>query len=116
MRRSVSALLPGYTGVVTPRPIQRLRAALSTLSVLLVVMLVAAPVALGKDSLSGDDTSTLLAGIDVDATTIPELQALMNDGTLTSEQLTEFYLERISNIDRKLKSVITVSPTALDDA
>jgi amidase len=66
--------------------------------------------------LASGEVPTDLDGIDVDATTIPELQALMNEGRLTSEQLTGFYLERISTLDRTLKSVITVSPTALDDA
>ncbi|HSH21230.1 MAG TPA: amidase [Candidatus Caenarcaniphilales bacterium] len=90
---------------------RRLLGVATTVSLFLVLLLVGAPVGLAKD-----DVSTDLAGIDVDATTIPEFQALMNEGTLTSEQLTQFYLDRISSLDRKLKSVITVSPTALDDA
>ena len=90
----------------------RARLSIATvLSVFLVVMQVTTPVALAKD-----DSATEVAGIDVDATTIPEFQALMNEGRLTSEQLTEFYLDRIDALDRKLQSVIAVSPTALDDA
>ena len=38
-------------------------------------------------------------GIDVDATTIPELQALMDRHRLTSVQLTQFYLHRIKKLN-----------------
>jgi amidase len=57
-----------------------------------------------------------VAGIDVDATTIPELQALMDANRLTSVQLTQFYLHRIKKLNPQLVAVITVSPTALADA
>ena len=59
---------------------------------------------------------TMVAGIDVDATTIPELQALMNSSRLKSVQLTQFYLQRIRKLNPVLNAVITVSPTALADA
>ena len=61
-----------------------------------------------------DDTK--INGIDVDETTIPELEKLMNRGQLTSVQLTNFYLRRIHNLNPKLHAVITVSPTAVADA
>ena len=90
----------------------RARLSIATvLGVFLVMMQVTTPVALAND-----DSTTEVAGIDVDVTTIPEFQALMNEGRLTSEQLTEFYLDRIDALDQKLESVIAVSPTALDDA
>ena len=54
-------------------------------------------------------TSTRVAGIDVDATTIPQLQALMNRHRLTSVQLVQFYLHRIERLNSKLHAVITVS-------
>jgi amidase len=60
--------------------------------------------------------TTKVAGVDVDATTIPQLQELMNSHRLSSAQLTEFYLRRIRDLNPKLHAVITVSPTALDDA
>ena len=66
--------------------------------------------------LAAAPTDTRVAGIDVDATTIPELQALMNDGDLTAVQLTQFYLARIRQLNPRLHAVITVSPTALADA
>ena len=66
--------------------------------------------------LAAQPTSTRVAGIDVDASTIPQLQSLMNRHRLKAVQLVQFYLHRISKLDSKLNSVITVSPTALADA
>ena len=59
---------------------------------------------------------TNVNGIDVDVTTIPELQTLMKFGQLSSVQLTNFYLQRISDLNPTLNAVITVSPTAVADA
>jgi hypothetical protein len=59
---------------------------------------------------------TRVAGIDVDATTIPELQEFMDADRLKSVQLTQFYLHRIRKLNPTLNAVITVSPTALADA
>ena len=59
---------------------------------------------------------TRVAGIDVDATTIPELQDLMRARRMKSVQLTQFYLHRIQKLNPTLNAVITVSPTALADA
>ncbi|HSL32718.1 MAG TPA: amidase, partial [Candidatus Limnocylindrales bacterium] len=66
--------------------------------------------------LARGETSTTVRGIDVDATTIPELQELMDAHKLTSVQLTRFYLHRIRKLNPRLNAVITVSPTALRDA
>lgn len=55
----------------------------------------------------------------VEETTIPDLQAAMASGQLTSQRLTEMYLERIRDIDQSgptLKSVIEINPDALDIA
>jgi len=81
------------------------------LTLLLLASAIAAPAGLAKKP-----TATIVSGIDVDATTIPELQALMDDGQLTSAQLTQFYLDRIKKLNKKLHAVITVSGTALADA
>jgi amidase len=70
-----------------------------------------APIGLAKQP-----TDTRVAGIDVDATTIPQLQTLMNGHRLNSVMLTQFYLNRIRKLNPKLNTVITVSPTALADA
>jgi amidase len=66
--------------------------------------------------LARGETSTTVRGIDVDAATIPELQAAMDSHKLTSVQLTTFYLQRIKKLNPKLIAVLTVSPTALRDA
>ena len=57
--------------------------------------------------------NTRVAGINVDTTTIPQLQALMNRHRLTSVQLVQFYLHRIKKLNPKLHAVITVNPNAL---
>jgi amidase len=66
--------------------------------------------------LAADPPSTKVAGVDVDATTIPQLEKLMNSHRLSSVELTNFYLRRIRELNPKLHAVITVSPTALADA
>ena len=92
----------------------RLRHSL-VLTILLALVLgvsgTAAPIAPG-----GDPTDTIVAGIDVDATTIPELQKLMNAGRIDAVELTHFYLRRIHQLNPTLNAVITVSRTALADA
>ncbi len=70
----------------------------------------------GAERPRGQPADRRSAGIDVDATTIPELQTLMNFGQLSSVQLTNFYLQRITDLNPTLNAVITVSPTALADA
>ena len=81
------------------------------LTLLMVASAIGAPAALARQP-----TSTRVAGIDVDATTIPELQALMDRRRLTAVQLTQFYVHRIKKLNPQLRAVITVSPTALADA
>jgi amidase len=61
-------------------------------------------------------TSTRVAGIDVDATTIPQLQALMDRHRLSAVQLVQFYQHRIKKLNPLLNAVITVSPRALAEA
>jgi len=70
----------------------------------------------GATAQIGNPTNTKVAGIDVDATTIPELQELMDSRRLNSVVLTNFYLRRIRQLNPTLNAVITVSPTALADA
>ncbi|MER5305865.1 amidase [Streptomyces lasiicapitis] len=55
-------------------------------------------------------------GVDLDTVTIPELQARMGRGSLTSAALTRAYLGRIKNVDPKIHSVLRTSPTALRQA
>ncbi len=61
-------------------------------------------------------TSTRVAGVNVDATTIPRLQQLMDHHRLSSADLVAFYLHRIARLNPKLHAVITVSHTARADA
>jgi amidase len=49
-----------------------------------------------------------LAGIDLDAATIPTLQAARDDGDLTAVRLTQAYLQRIQQLDGQLGSVLFV--------
>jgi amidase len=67
-------------------------------------------------AVAANPPSTKVAGIDVDATTIPQLQQLMDSHRLNSVVLTDFYLRRIRQLNPTLHAVITVSPTALADA
>jgi amidase len=92
-------------------PLRRSVGLLMALTLLLASSAIAAPAGLARQP-----TSTTVAGIDVDATTIPELQALMDAHRLTSVQLTQFYLHRIRKLNPQVNAVITVSPTALADA
>ena len=93
-----------------PIPVRRVLAA-AALAGLVAGSIGAAPPALGAQP-----TSTRVAGIDVDATTIPELQDLMNRHRLSSVQLVQFYLHRIERLNPQLHAVITVAPTALAQA
>jgi amidase len=83
---------------------------LALLSLLALLLTAAAPTGLARS-----DTSTRIAGINVDAKTIPQLERLMDHHRLTSVQLVQFYLHRIAKLNPKLHAVITVSPRALAD-
>lgn len=60
--------------------------------------------------------STVVGGIDLDTVTIPELQARMARGSLSSVRLTLAYLRRIKAVDPKINAVLHTSPTALGQA
>jgi amidase len=91
--------------------VRRSLALVTLVALLLGVVGASAPAALARQS-----TSTRVAGINVDATTIPQLQRLMDRHRLTSVQLVQFYLNRIKKLNPMLHAIITVSPTALADA
>ena len=93
------------------RPTRRWLALLTLLALLITAAGASAPAGLARS-----ETSTQVAGIDVDATTIPQLEALMDAHRLSSVQLVQFYLHRITKLNPQLNAVITVSPTALADA
>ena len=91
--------------------IRRFLIVVTTVALLLGVVGAAAPASVARS-----ETSTRVAGIDVDAATIPQLQQLMNRKRLSAVQLTQFYLHRIKKLNPTLHAVITVSPTALAEA
>ena len=95
-----------------PSPVRRLLVLAASLAVALPTALAVAPAALAAPP----PTNTRVAGIDVDATTIPQLESLMGHHRLTSVQLVQFYVHRINRLNPKLHAVITLSPTALADA
>jgi len=72
--------------------------------------------ALASADAIGNPTNTKVAGINVDATTIPQLEKLMDSHRINSVELTNFYLRRIKQLNPVLHAVITVSPTAHADA
>ena len=74
------------------KPVRRSLVLATLLALLLGVVGISAPTALAAQPA----TNTRVAGINVDATTIPQLQALMNRHRLTSVQLVQFYLHRIT--------------------
>ena len=85
---------------------------LTVLALLLPALGAITPTALAKKS----PPSTKVAGINVDAKTVPELQELMDRHRLSSVKLTQFYLKRIKKLNPMLNAVILVSPTAVADA
>src|SRR5439155_3826557 len=92
----------------------RLRRSLRLTTLLALLLAVSGASAL--TGLAANPPNTKVSGIDVDATTIPQLEQLMNSHRLHSVELTDFYLRRIRQLNPKLNAVITVSPTARDDA
>src|SRR5712671_1719545 len=79
----------------------------------LLALLLALAGAAARSSLAANPSNTTVAGIDVDATTIPRLEQLMNSHRLNAVDLMNFYLRRIRQLNPTLHAVITVSPTAL---
>jgi amidase len=74
----------------------------------------ASPLAAGPAVQTRDDVT--LRGIDLERSTIPELQRAMDRRRLSSVQLTAFYLVRIARLNPDLNAVIFTSPTALLEA
>src|SRR5689334_24908087 len=88
----------------------------SLLLTTLLTLLLGLAAATAPAGLAANPTNTTVAGIDIDATTIPQLEALMNTHQINAVDLTNFYLGRIRQFNPALHAVITVSPTALADA
>lgn len=61
-------------------------------------------------------SSSAMAAPGIFEKSIPELEAQMRNGSLTSEAITRYYLQRIRVYDGCLNSMITVNPAALQEA
>jgi amidase len=83
----------------------------TVVAVLLGAVGIAAPAAA-----AAPPVTTRVEGINVDATTIPQLERLMNQHRLSSVDLVEFYLHRIKRLNPTLHAIITVSKRAMADA
>src|SRR4051794_1957332 len=77
-------------------------------SILLVLVLAAIPSA----APAATDCVRTLAGIDLQSATIPELEAAMADGRITSVQLVDAYLARIDAYDGQLNAIRELAPDA----
>jgi amidase len=96
---------------------RRLRMSSTLLAVLLAMPVVPGSIASAaptSDPEAGQQAGNL--GFDLDSATIPQLQQRMDQGQLTSVQLTTAYLQRIHAIDPKVRSVLFLDPTALQQA
>ena len=77
-----------------------------------------APSSPGHEAVDHPDTGPVheIGDLDLDAATIPDLQARMDAGELTSVDLTSAYLDRIHELDDDLGAVLSVNDEALDQA
>src|SRR5689334_16835121 len=73
-----------------------------------------------SSALAARECSRVVDGVDLQTATIPEMQAAMHNGDLSSVDLVRAYLARIAAFDRggsiKLDSVRTLAPDALEQA
>jgi amidase len=77
--------------------------------------------ALGAGTTSAESTASrhgdpILRGIDLERSTIPQLQDAMDHGRISSLLLTAFFLDRIEDLNPELHAVIATSPAALLEA
>ncbi len=91
--------------------IRRALAVLTLMAGLLVVSTGPAVAAPQQSSGAG-----VLAGLDMERVTIPQLQSAMNSGRLTSAALTRFFLGRIDRIDPLVNAVLAVNRDAAEQA
>ena len=61
-------------------------------------------------------TAQAQAPFSVVEATIPEMQAALREGRLTSRDLVLHYLVRIATYEDRLNAIITVNPRALEEA
>lgn len=79
-----------------------------------ILALTAAPAAAAPPGI--EDPNPVLSGIDLEQATVLDLQEAMDQGELSSAELTRFYLARIRALNPDLNAVIETNPHALRDA
>src|SRR6202163_3934802 len=70
----------------------------------------------GQTRTRGPETRTKPRSFSVVEATIPEMQAAMKEGRVTSREIVTQYLLRIALYNRRLNAVITVNPKVLEEA
>ncbi|WP_430386112.1 amidase [Blastomonas fulva] len=79
-----------------------------------------APITLPLPALAQDEPPRIARmAVQVEEKSIPELSAMLAAGTISSEELTRAYIDRIETLDRKgpqLNSVIAIMPGAIEEA
>ena len=93
----------------------RLTRSLFFTSLVTLLLALAGAAAQSVGAVNPSNSSTTIAGIDVDSTTIPQLEQLMSSHRLNAVSLMNLYLRRIRQLNPTLNAVITVNPTALAD-
>ena len=76
-------------------------------------------VSAGRAGSGPEQCLQVVAGIDLQSATVPELQQALRAGTVTSEALTSAYLQRIATFDTagsKLNSIRVLAPDAIEQA
>ena len=97
------------------RPLRLTAAAAVLVAGVAVTPSVAAPSAKPTGSPAADCRARI-AGLDLQTATVPQLQAAMAAGRLTSRALTKRYVERVRAYDKPTNSIRVLSPTALAEA
>lgn len=90
------------------------RLSLATLILAMAASVAGSPV--GANAAPAPTGSAAMSSSELDAATIPDLQARMAKGTLTAVRLTEAYLGRIRALEPKVHSILFLDPTALGQA
>lgn len=80
------------------------------------LLLVAVAIASVTVGTRGQERNTTLRAFDVVEASIPELQAALEGGRLTSRELVLLYMQRIAQYEDRINAVAYVSRTALDEA
>src|ERR1700690_2958989 len=82
----------------------------------LAILLSAAAALHGRTSARGPETKTRPRPLSVVEATIPQMQAAMREGRVTSRELVTQYLVRIAVHEDQLHAIMTVNPRALQEA